>query len=345
MKMFSPASIMDLVAWIASPHDKFESHGGLVNHWELDSQLFRQSKLDSKFEPVQSLVIPLRSNESPNDAIENINLNAHCEEPTEPFDLYQHNLQTARRSERIDEIKGYVQWLPRILRNLLDRAVFQHYQPVLQNGQQAGLTEQETVAIWGWTSMDYIFFNPIAWGAPEVTVPPFWSQHEPNVASTCSVYRADVWPAIEFLVGALNKLPPVQPNVTLFRGSRQSAEELGPVITGGFSSTSHSFDVALRFAGRTLWAIESCTSGKDITKFSAFPDEEEVLLPMGTRLEVVECSPTTFDDAMQQQILEQNAERWNYCIREAPPEGCEGGSNVTVLCMKEAPAQSETVLV
>lgn len=332
MKMFLPSSsITHFVAWVLSPLEQFENHGGLVNHWELESQLFRRSKLDSEFEVFQSLVVPLQSNDSPDDAFENMNLNAHCSPPLEPYNPYQHNLQMARRSQRLGKIKSYVQWLlPSSLKVWLDRYV--RGQPVLQNGQQAGLTEQETVAIFGWTSNDYHFINPIAWGTAEIDVDPYWSQHESDTVHTCSLYRADVWPEIEVLLRALDKLPPAQPlKATLWRGSGLSAEELGPVITGhGFSSTSHNFDAALNFATRTLWAIENYNSGgKDISNLSAFPSEEEVLLPMGYRLEVVECSPTIVDDAMQQKILE----RMSYGF----------DTNITVVCMRNAAAPAHDV--
>jgi len=281
-------------------------------------------------------VIPLQSNDSPNDAFENINLDAHCDAPRVFDDLYQFDLQNARKGERIAKLGRYVQWLPRIVRNWLDeRLSFDQYQPVFQNGQQAGLTEQDTVAIYGWTRFEYEFLNPIAWGKPEVTVTPFWETN----TSTCTAYRADVLPLIEVVLRALSKLPPIPPNVTLFRGDGRSAEELGSVITGGFMSTTNSLDAALLFAfpQRTLWAIESSPSGKDITKFSAYPQETEILLPNGTRLEVVKCSPTTFDDAMQQKVVEFDALRRDLCmIDDTLP--C---SNITVLCMKETTAALE----
>jgi len=304
MKTFLPLLVMDVVAWL--PVENSQSHGGLFSHWELDTQLFSRSKLHTEFEPLQSLDMPLQSNDSPIDAFENLDLNVNCDPSRAPYNLYQSNLRGARS-----------------------------FWPVLQNGQQAGLTEQETVAIFGWTWRDYLLINPIAWGADEVQAPGylFFGTHE----SLCTLYKADVLPAMEVLNSALNKLPPVQ-NVTLWRGSPQSADELGDVITGGFSSTSPNLVRALGFAGQSLWVIESFTSGKDITNFSVVGYEEEVLFPMGSRFEVVECSPTTMN-ATQQKIEEiDRTDAWRaldiICMKEAGPPG-----------PPSPPADAETMLV
>lgn len=197
---------------------------------------------------------------------------------------------------------------------------------VKQNGQEAGLTEEELVAIFGWTCTDYEFIKPISWGDDEV------NSYFSNAHTYCTLHRADVWPEIEVLLGALNKLPPSKPfNETLWRGWRkETPEELGRMITGGpggFFSASRNFDVSLGFAGPTLWAIESHISGKHISDFSAFPSEDEILFPLGNRMEVVECSPTTFSNTMLQKI----DERKRY-------------SNLTVVCVKEVPAQFKTVM-
>lgn len=172
---------------------------------------------------------------------------------------------------------------------------------VLKAGQDAGLLQEETVAIFGWTLGDFEWVNQIAWGANESKF-----GVEPFGFPTCKVFKAEVSPYIKVIVEGLQKLPPAQPG-TLWRGSKRSAQKLGKEITGGFSSTSRKFDAAFNFvskSGGSLWAIESHTSGKDISQFSDRPTEGEVLFPAGSRLEVVECSPGTVDDALRQKVKE-----------------------------------------
>jgi len=249
--------------------------------------------------------------------------------------------------EASGSIPKVVQRLPKILRDWLEQNLFGPFfrRPVLKNGQQAGLTEEETVAIFGWTWRDYKLINPIAWGDDEVQVPEWLYRshfhHHPN----CTLYRADVWPEIEVLLSALNKLPPVQ-NVTLWRGSGLSANELGQVITGRFSSTSTNFYTALGFAASSLWVIESSTSGKDIADFSNF-EEGEVLFPLGYRLEVVNCSLTTINATQQKiedYISEVNATDIGWPADEVDAWAASMRA-LDIICMNEAPAASETMLV
>jgi hypothetical protein len=58
-------------------------------------------------------------------------------------------------------------------------------------------------------------------------------------------------------------------------------------IWQAFSSTSADGSISADFAGSgTLFTI-TCTSGKDVSSFSAEPSEAELLLPMGTKLRVM----------------------------------------------------------
>jgi len=275
-----------------------------------DSQLFHRPKLDSQLEL------------------------HHCFDwPTERSNRYQQNLQSAKRMEMtwrtFGNLPGWLRrWLGQIFPHLFGPNVVR---PVLQNGQEAGLTEQELVAIFGWTVTDYQYIKPISWGADKVE---YFSADD-----FCTLYREDVWPEIEVLVGALDKLPQSTFNGTLWRGwSSETPEDLDRMMangTGGFFSTSRNLEVSLGFAGPTLWAIESHHSGKDIAAFSQF-NEEEILFPMGNRMEVVNCSSTTVDDAMWQTINEYVGNLTVVCVKEAPAQ------SKTV--MKEAPPQSETVM-
>lgn len=197
---------------------------------------------------------------------------------------------------------------------------------VLTAGQEAGLIQQETVAIFGWSLGDFEFINKIAWGADEVKF-----GVEPFGYPTCTLYKSEVWPYIEVLGSGLQKLPSAPP-ATLWRGSKMTAEELGKVITGGFSATSFDFGAAFNFvkrSGGSLWAIESHTSGKDISTFSDRPAEGEVLFPAGSRLEIVECAPTTVDDARQQMVKEAEEE----LQRHDPTK------KIDIICIKEAPSR------
>lgn len=194
-------------------------------------------------------------------------------------------------------------------------------QKVLKAGQDAGLLQEETVAIFGWTLGDFEFVNQFAWGADEVKF-----GVEPFGYPTCTLFKAEVAPYIKVIVEGLQKLPPAQP-ATLWRGSKRSAQKLGKQITGGFSSTSRNLDAAFNFvkqSGGSLWAIESHTSGKDISQFSDKPSEGEVLFPAGSRLEVVECSPGTVDDALRQKVKEAEE-----ALQKRRPE-----AKIEIICMK-----------
>lgn len=211
---------------------------------------------------------------TPVEEYEKLDKYAHCNGKVDHYMVYQKNLGLASKA-------------------------------VLTAGQDAGLLQQETVAIFGWTLGDYEFINKVAWGAAEVSF-----GVEPFGFPTCTLSKAEILPYIEVLVSGLNKLPPAVP-ATLWRGSKKSAEELGKLITGGFSSTSRDFGSAFNFvssSGGSLWAIESHTSGKDISIFSDKPTEGEVLFAAGSRLEVVECSPTIITDEIRQKVKESEDE-------------------------------------
>lgn len=230
-----------------------------------------------------------RGSDSPVEGFEQLDKYAHCDGKADHYMVYQRNLGLA--PER-----------------------------VLRAGRDADLIQQEAVAIFGWTLGDFEFLNKIAWGAENVTfgVEPFGFPH-------CTLSRTDVLPYIEVLVRGLHKLPAAKP-ATLWRGSKRSAERLGKVIAGGFDSTSRNFDAAFNFvkgSGGSLWAIESHTDGKDISNFSDKPAEGEVLFPAGSRLEVVDCSPTIITDAIRHKVNEA----------ETPSQ------KIDIICLKGAPSR------
>lgn len=208
------------------------------------------------------------------------------------------------------------------------------YRDVLKTGQEAGLTIHETLAIFGYTTEDYQFINAIAWGSEEgdASVSVMWADNISDKADlVCSVSSAEAWPYITMIGTALDKLPSVQPQV-LWRGDWRKDDfyfEIGYVtMRTGFTSTSHSADATLEYLadGGCLWAIENHTSGKAISSFSAQEQEDEVLFPMGSRFEIVECSPTTISDALRQTIEDIN--------KELHENGAD--NSIDIICMKES---------
>uniref|UniRef100_A0A7S1WV32 NAD(+)--protein-arginine ADP-ribosyltransferase n=1 Tax=Alexandrium catenella TaxID=2925 RepID=A0A7S1WV32_ALECA len=193
-------------------------------------------------------------------------------------------------------------------------------------GVAAGLSVQETVAIFGWTLGDFEFINKVAWGADNVTfgVEPFGYPH-------CTLYKAELAPYIEVLVGALSKLPPAAPG-TLWRGSKRTLDRLGRAIKGGFDGTSRNFGSALNFvkdSGGSLWAVESHSSGRDISMFSDKPAEGEVLFPAGSELDVVDCSPSVVTEEVRRRVR----------AAETP------AAPIEIICLKGAPSGSRAIVV
>uniref|UniRef100_A0A7S2I4Y3 NAD(+)--protein-arginine ADP-ribosyltransferase n=1 Tax=Alexandrium andersonii TaxID=327968 RepID=A0A7S2I4Y3_9DINO len=231
----------------------------------------------------------------PVEDFEKLDKYAHCSGKVDPYMVYQRNLDLTPKAVR-------------------------------DAGVAAGLSAQETVAIFGWTLGDFEFINKVAWGADNVTfgVEPFGYPH-------CTLYKAEVAPYIEVLVSALKKLPPAAPG-TLWRGSKRTLGRLGKVIKGGFDSTSRSFGSALNFvknSGGSLWAVESHSSGKDISMFSDKPAEGEVLFPAGSELDVVDCSPAVVTDEIRQKVR----------AAETP------AAPIDIICLKGASSGSHAIVV
>ena len=74
-----------------------------------------------------------------------------------PFMVYERNLEKTRHPLRTEQ------------------------QDILQNGQKAGLTQVETVALYGWSDCDDRYINPIAWGADNATIAVRRSQAAPTI--------------------------------------------------------------------------------------------------------------------------------------------------------------------
>ena len=99
------------------------------------------------------------------------------------------------------------------------------------------------------------------------------------------------------LHSAMMKLPDVGEQ-TVFRGVRVSKANLdidykqnADFAWGQFTSCSLQSEKAMGFGTKTVFAVK-CFGGRSIRNFSAFEHEDEVLLPIGTRLRVTGVLPS-----------------------------------------------------
>ena len=131
-----------------------------------------------------------------------------------------------------------------------------------------------------------------------------------NIVNIFELTRDQVLPYIEILKVALSKLP--SDGQRAWRGhKRHLPKEIGAKIAlEGFTSATMDRDLALEFctkmdggksscSDRTLICILSSTSGKSISKFSARPEEMEMIFPPDTIFEVVNPPEDTFGDDQQ----------------------------------------------
>eukprot|EP00928_Gymnodinium_smaydae_P023159 TRINITY_DN19221_c0_g1_i1.p1 TRINITY_DN19221_c0_g1~~TRINITY_DN19221_c0_g1_i1.p1 ORF type:complete len:293 (+),score=48.74 TRINITY_DN19221_c0_g1_i1:108-986(+) len=191
-----------------------------------------------------------------------------------------------------------------VYKHNLGRAKFSGFPSALENAQAAGLNEHEGAALFGWTTGDFRFLNPIARGLKEVT----FEDYPSGVKTICTLSSQEVLPYVQVVSSALRKLPPAPSGQTLWRGHRRTVpSEVGSlVIFRGFTSTSYNRDESLTFAAqpnagrsaqRSLLGIKEHVSGRIISKFSARRQEAEVLFPVDTCFEVVPASENAVDDA------------------------------------------------
>mmetsp|Transcript_839 Transcript_839/g.2332 ORF Transcript_839/g.2332 Transcript_839/m.2332 type:complete len:236 (-) Transcript_839:114-821(-) len=183
-------------------------------------------------------------------------------------------------------------------------------------GTKLGLSDHETCALFGWTTGDYRFINPIARDADAQVVEfdeyPFLPQNTAKVK--CRLTREDVLPYIRVMQSALSKLPPLQDRQQrLWRGHRRRFPNPRPgsnmlSLTQGFTSTTRDREKALEFAmksnegrsqKRTLMCILQHHNAKCISKLSARRQEGEVLFSPDTVLEVVDPPGDTYEEDME----------------------------------------------
>lgn len=94
----------------------------------------------------------------------------------------------------------------------------------------------------------------------------------------------------QYLVKALEALPKMV--TTVYRGSGHLKEyqelKTGECIQDrGFLSTSSDVYTAERFAKSGMFLMISTYSGREVTAYSVFPDEDEILLQPGTWLRLI----------------------------------------------------------
>lgn len=128
-----------------------------------------------------------------------------------------------------------------------------------------------------------------------------WSQSDDNLCTILNkILRSESrdilkpwFSYLKLLLTALFKLPSTER--IIWRGIRGNVndEYKRDKIWWGFSSCTESQDVCDRFLGkcgeRTIFKI-NCINGKAIRHYSAFQDEEEILLMPGTYLHVIDKS-------------------------------------------------------
>ncbi|CAK0848269.1 unnamed protein product [Prorocentrum cordatum] len=125
----------------------------------------------------------------------------------------------------------------RVFAHNLARARNSGFPSTLECGEAAGLSPHEIAALFGWTTGDFRFLNPIARGLAEVT----FQDYPRGAAVLCRLSREEVLPYVQVVSAALRKLPPAAGGQVLWRGHRRPvAAEVGAVLElPGFASASH----------------------------------------------------------------------------------------------------------
>lgn len=191
------------------------------------------------------------------------------------------------------------------------RAAGSGFPTVLELGHKVGLTDHEVASLFGWTTGDYRFVNPIARGATTtVEFSDYPLLPHKMTKATFSMTREEVLPYVYILSAALSKLPPEEGKQRLWRGHKQpfaaSTKKIGDtLLLKGFTSVTRDRENALEFCikddedspnQRTLLVIVESKSGRCISKFSARKGEMEVLFPLDVMFQVVEPPDDSLED-------------------------------------------------
>lgn len=194
-----------------------------------------------------------------------------------------------------------------VFKHNLSRAAGTGFPTRLQVGEQLGLTQHETAAIFGWTTGDYRLLNPIARGESLADFDDYPFVPQELTKLRFRLHATDVQPYIEVLKTALSKLPSLPDSqCRLWRGHARSLGSTTPgsiVRLPGFSSVTRDRDTAISFATkdgsqsrqRSVLCILDHFSAKSLSKLSARSNEYEVLFPADRTFQVVE-PPTDESD-------------------------------------------------
>uniref|UniRef100_A0A6B2L407 NAD(P)(+)--arginine ADP-ribosyltransferase n=1 Tax=Arcella intermedia TaxID=1963864 RepID=A0A6B2L407_9EUKA len=148
-----------------------------------------------------------------------------------------------------------------------------------------GLTKEEVLAI---------YFYTLEWSEKTSNL---YSCLNKDISSTNRDASAPKWKYyLHYLFSAVRKLPKF--NGTVYRGVRENLVAKYPekfvkgakIVWNPFSSTTTHLEVIQNFLGEeesTIFTLESTTSGRSISQFSAMPTEAEILIPPGTRFEII----------------------------------------------------------
>jgi len=265
--------------------------------------------------------------------------------------LQQLDAKTIDAYERLDKWKRCnVDDIPGSTTEVPSRLVYQHnrkraagtgFPTRLTTGNNLGLTDHETAAIFGWTTGDYRLLNPIARGLPMVEFDEYPFLPNKTTKVKCQLTREEVMPYILVLSSALSKLPVLSSQQRLWRGHKRATHpsaKIGSIIEmRGFTSVTRDREIALEFAiksnegrsnKRTLICILEHSTARAISKLSARPNETEVLFPPGRIFEIVDPPDDTRGDdlaavrrameLMRKEIL--NAEIELVYVREVKSE-------------------------
>jgi len=141
-----------------------------------------------------------------------------------------------------------------------------------------------------------IYFYTLEWQTRELNL---YSRLNQVLSSSDRSSSLSSWKFyLHYLMNGLRKIPLWKSSQDLYRGVPGDLIKIYPekykvekIITWyGFSSTSTNLARVQSFLGdneATIFCINECISGRRIEKFSAHPEEAEILLPPGSRFKIV----------------------------------------------------------
>jgi len=145
-----------------------------------------------------------------------------------------------------------------------------------------------------------IYFYTLEWTPPVLNLYPRLN------ASLCSKDRgqtAPLWKSyLYYLFNGLRKIPIWKGSQDVYRGVAKNLVKLNPdkyskgkkITWYGFTSTTTNLEKIQSFiknADSTIFCINGCLSGRAIEKYSGHPDEAEILIPPGSKFEIVGIIP------------------------------------------------------